>query len=74
MRATRRAMVALAALTAGCGLFRENADVRPYPLTSPSDVQQEIRDARYFLAYPSEDFLPGHAFRPGLGSRTTTSY
>ena len=74
MRAIRRATIALAVFAAGCGLFRENADVRPYPLPAPGDVQQEIRDARYFLAYPSEDFLPGHAFRPGLGSRTTTSY
>ena len=75
MRATRRAMVALVAFAAaGCSFFRENADVRPYPLVAPGDVQQETRDARYFLAYPQEDFLPGHAFRPGLGSKATTSY
>ena len=75
MRATRGATVALVALAAaGCSLFRENTDVRPYPLPAPGDVQQETRDARYFLAYPLEDFLPGHAFRPGLGSKATTSY
>jgi len=75
MRANRRAMVALVAFAAtGCSLFRENTDVRPYPLPAPGDVQQETRDARYFLAYPLEDFLPGHAFRPGIGSRATSSY
>jgi hypothetical protein len=75
MRAARLATIAwLAAAVCGCSLFRENADVRPYALPAPGDVQQEIRDARYFLAYPLEDFLPGNAFRPGLGSRTTTSY
>ena len=41
MRKARRATAALAALTAaGCGLFREGSDVRPYPLPAPGDVQQ----------------------------------
>lgn len=75
MRAARLATIAgLAAAACGCSLFQENADVRPYPLVAPDDVQQEIRDARYFLAYPLEDFMPANAFRPGLGSKTTTSY
>ena len=75
MRAARLAIIAIAGAVAnGCGMFRENADVRPYALPAPGDVQQEIRDARYFLAYPLEDFMPGNAFRPGMGSRTTNSY
>ena len=75
MRGSRLAMiVSLALASGGCSLFQENADVRPYPLPAPGDVQQEIRDARYFLAYPLEDYLPGNAFRPGLGAKTTTSY
>jgi hypothetical protein len=73
MRAMRAWPILLAGWVAGCAsTVPALSERRPAPLPSPDDVQQEIRDARYFLAYPLEDFLPGHGFRPGIGAGVTT--
>jgi|SoiMethySBSTD1v2_1073268.scaffolds.fasta_scaffold3180400_1 hypothetical protein len=74
MRGVRPLHVFGLLMTAGCSTFQGFPDRRPPTLPSPIDVQQEIRDARYFLALPDESFLPAAAFRPGIGSRATSPH
>jgi hypothetical protein len=54
-------------LSCGCvGGFSEFSDQRPPTTPQPVDVQQEIRDARYFLPLPDESVMPPTGFTPRL--------
>jgi hypothetical protein len=58
-------------LLAGCQLLQDH---RPPTYPAPIDIEQEKRDARFFLAYPTESFLPAAAFRPGIGSAVASPH
>ncbi|MFO0949474.1 MAG: hypothetical protein U1D30_26770 [Planctomycetota bacterium] len=61
-------------LATGCSSSpMEFSDRRPPTTPAPIDVQQEIRDARYFLAYPDETIGPQTGMLPRQTEVSTTS-
>lgn len=71
MRGIRWGIFGVLALSLGCrGGLSEFSDRRPPTTPAPVDVQQEIRDARYFLPLPDESTMP----RTGFQSRQTDTY
>lgn len=67
MRWDRKAAVGLASLAASGCFFQQPMYVgrsRPAIAPAPVDVQEEIRDARYFLPLPDESLKPSSGFEP----------
>lgn len=71
----KRAGISLSlGLLSGCaGGFSEFSDRRPVTTPAPIDVQQEIRDARYFLPLPDESVMPPTGFTPRQTTASASS-
>ncbi|MGL4463919.1 MAG: hypothetical protein ACRC1K_17330 [Planctomycetia bacterium] len=63
-----------ATLLGGCAIPPgEVIQNRPAVYPPPNDVQAEIRDARYFLAFPDEALGPETGFMPKDSERSASS-
>ena len=57
-------LVAMAGCTADRMSLPDLSDRRPPPTPAPANVQEEIRDARFFLPLPDEPIGPATGFQP----------
>ena len=74
MRRIRMGLLCLAAGLTGCASGQSSIrDSRPPTTPAPVDVQAEIRDARFFLAYPDQSIGPDPGIRPKQAVRSNGS-
>ena len=74
MRRIRAGLFGFLVVTLGCAADQSIlSDHRPVTTPAPIDVQAEIRDARFFLAYPDETVAPDSGLQPRTGRRAASS-